>query len=260
MQPTPRHIAICMDGNGRWAVRRGLQRTQGHRHGARRAVQIVDYCRRLGIRYVTLFTFSRENWSRPAREVASLMDLLRYALATYGDRLVEHGVALTVIGDDRRLPDDIRRSFRDLCRRTAGGTKLHLTLALSYGARDEITRATRRVCQDVLAGKLRVHEITETVLASYLDTRRLPDPDLFIRTSGEMRLSNFLLWQLSYTELYVTPTLWPDFSRAQLDQALAHFRTRQRRWGGAPLPATPSAASSPCHSESVLSGFSGGGT
>ena len=236
MAEVPKHVAICMDGNGRWAVRQGLHRTQGHRHGARRAVQIVDYCRQLGIGYLTLFTFSHENWNRPLQEVAGLMDLLRYALRTYSRRLIEKGISLTIIGDDKRLPADIRQSLHDLCRRTAGGTTLHLTLALSYGARDEITRATRRMCQDVLAGKLHVQDITENVLASYLDTHRLPDPDLFIRTSGEMRLSNFLLWQLSYTELYVTPTLWPDFSRAQLDKALAQFRTRQRRWGCAPLP------------------------
>ncbi|MEM7588650.1 MAG: isoprenyl transferase [Myxococcota bacterium] len=232
-QSYPRHVAIIMDGNRRWATRAGLPSIHGHRRGAKRALQLVQTCQQLHIPYLTLYAFSTENWHRPAQEVNELMNLLQRFLQRYSYKLIkQNNVSLSIIGDTSRLPHCLQHHLKKLCAQTATNTGLQLTIALSYGARDEITRATRHMCQDILMGKLKTQDIDENLIATYLDTRFLPDPDLLIRTSGEMRLSNFLLWQLAYTELYVTPTLWPDFSRSELEQALQHFHDRARRFGG----------------------------
>ncbi|MEM7402469.1 MAG: polyprenyl diphosphate synthase [Myxococcota bacterium] len=233
LQSHPRHIAVIMDGNRRWATQAGLSHIYGHRRGAKRALQLVQACQKLGIPYLTLYAFSTENWHRSKQEVHDLMQLLQRVVQRYGDKLIrQNNIALSIIGDRSRLPNCLQQQLTQLCEQTANNSGLRLTIALSYGSRDEITRATRHLCQDVLMGKLKIQDIQEELIATYLDTYRLPDPDLLIRTSGEMRLSNFLLWQLAYTELYVTPTLWPNFSRLELEQALQHFYRRTRRFGG----------------------------
>ena len=231
MSNLPRHVAIVMDGNGRWAQKKGLTRLEGHRAGVKSAIDIVRYCGELHIPYLTLYAFSSENWNRPSDEVLGLMGILYDYLSKESDSLVKNGVALRTIGSTERLPNMVRTALERACEQTRGGDRMHLTLALSYGSRDELKRATQKIAQEVLDKRLLVEDITEKTISGFLDTKDLPDPDLLIRTSGEMRLSNFLLWQLSYAELFMTPTLWPDFNRAELDAALADFQGRQRRFG-----------------------------
>ncbi|MEI6790723.1 MAG: isoprenyl transferase [Myxococcaceae bacterium] len=233
MQTLPKHIAIIMDGNGRWAQNRGLSRLEGHRAGVDSATEIVRYCGELGITYLTLYAFSSENWKRPPEEVFGLMGIMRDYLSRDSSELVEKGVCVQVIGSLERLPKALQMALLQICEKTKTGQKLHLTLALSYGSRAEITQAAKQMAQDVLDKKIALSDFSEELFERYLETRSLPDPDLFIRTSGEMRLSNFLLWQLSYSELYMTPILWPDFKRADLDQALESYSNRQRRFGAA---------------------------
>jgi undecaprenyl diphosphate synthase len=233
MQTLPKHIAIVMDGNGRWAQRQGLGRLEGHRAGVDSATDIVRYCGELGIPYLTLYAFSSENWKRPKDEVIGLMGILRDYLNKDSSELVEKGVRVQTIGSLNRLPGPLQKAIMRICEQTKTGTKFTLTLALSYGSRAEITQAAQRIAQDTLANKINPEDITEEVFAQYLETCSLPDPDLLIRTSGEKRLSNFLLWQLSYSELYMTPVLWPDFKRANLDDALRDYASRQRRFGQA---------------------------
>jgi undecaprenyl diphosphate synthase len=231
MNALPRHIAIIMDGNGRWAEERGQPRIEGHRAGAKSVRDITTYCRELGVRYLTLYAFSSENWGRPADEVTGLMRLLSDYLQEERGTLLKNQIELCTIGAVDKLPLAVRTLLFAVKEATRGLDGMRLTLALSYGARDEIVRAVRSLCSDVKKGTVAPETIDEAAIAARLDTHDMPDPDLLIRTSGEMRVSNFLLWQIAYTELFVTPVAWPDFTRARLDEALEAYRTRQRRFG-----------------------------
>jgi undecaprenyl diphosphate synthase len=227
----PRHLAIIMDGNGRWAEQRKLPRVFGHRRGVDAVKVIVEECRKLGISCLTLYAFSSENWGRPAEEVAALMELLSLFLQKELDNLLRQNIRLNVIGDIAQLPGEVRQVLDRTIARTAGNEQMVLTLALSYGARSEILRAVRSLVDDVAEGRMTPGQVDEETFCRALDTCSLPDPDLLIRTSGEMRISNFLLWQLAYAELYFTDVLWPDFGAADLHQALEDFTSRQRRFG-----------------------------
>ncbi len=228
----PRHIAIIMDGNGRWAKARGLPRNLGHRQGIDTVRDVVRACRNLRIEYLTLYAFSSENWKRPETEVAGLMDLLRLFIRRELDDLWRNGVRIRMIGDRTKLAPDIVQLIADAEAKTRDNRTLTLTIALSYGGQDEIVAAARRIAEQVLAGKLKPAEITAQVLENHLETAGIPDPDLVIRTSGEQRLSNFLLWQTAYSELIFIDKLWPDFSAQDLADAVAEFQRRERRYGG----------------------------
>ena len=221
-----------MDGNGRWAANRGLPRIAGHQRGADAVRTAVRSCSELGVRYLTLYAFSSENWKRPADEVQDLMGLLRVYLRREINELAENGVRMRVIGDRRRLEPDIQELIAESEERTRGNDRLDLVVALNYGARNEILSAVRGHVRGEAAGILDPATITEDVFAARLDTRGMPDPDLLIRTSGERRLSNFLLWQCAYAELVFTPTLWPDFGKADLEAAIDDYQRRERRYGG----------------------------
>jgi undecaprenyl diphosphate synthase len=225
------HVAIIMDGNGRWARSLGLPRTAGHRRGAERVREVVTRSRELGIRYLTLFAFSSENWGRPAAEVSALMKLLSRYLASEPSGLRANGIELTGVGDLDRLPARLQVLLRRAINATRGLNGMRLTLALSYGARDEITRAVRRLVGDEREEIFTAGTITEESIARRLDTAGTPDPDLVIRTGGEQRLSNLLLWQTAYAELYFTDAPWPEFGAAELERALGWYRGRQRRYG-----------------------------
>ena len=227
----PRHVAIIMDGNGRWAQARGLPRIAGHRRGADAVRRTVTAAGELGIEYLTLYGFSSENWRRPAAEVRELMRLLEYYLRAEVAELHERGVRLRVIGQRERLPREALRLIEHAERLTAGNTGLHLTVALSYGGRDEIAAAARRLAERARCGEITAEEIDEDSFGRHLYTVDLPDPDLLIRTSGEKRISNFLLWQCAYAELLFVDTLWPDFSRLDLENAIREFHGRERRFG-----------------------------
>jgi len=233
-QNLPSHIAIVMDGNGRWAHQRGLSRTEGHVAGAESARQVATCCAEWGIPYLTLYAFSTENWRRPAAEVRFLMQELRRFLKKERAELLENGIRLEAIGRLEGLPKAVRQELGKTREATADGKKLTLTLALNYGARSEIADACRALAQEVKAGKLDPEGIDEELVAGKLYTAGLPDPDLLIRTGGEMRVSNFLLWQISYSELYVTDVLWPDFRKERLLEALHDFARRERRFGDVP--------------------------
>jgi undecaprenyl diphosphate synthase len=231
-QPSPPvHVAIIMDGNGRWAKARGLPRTAGHKRGAEAVRRTVEGAREMGISYLTLYGFSSENWKRPAGEVADLMGLLRLYLRNEVNTLHKNGIRLRVIGDRTRLGPDIVNLIAESEAKTAANTALTLTLALSYGGRQEIVEAARRLAVDVAAGRLAAEQVDEAALASRLFTADVPDPDLMIRTSGEQRISNFLLWQAAYTELVFIDTLWPDFGKPELEAAVRDFQGRERRFG-----------------------------
>ena len=230
----PRHVAVIMDGNGRWAEQRGLSRLHGHRVGKDSVRAVVETSRRLGIRYLSLYAFSTENWHRPPREVDGLMSLLRKYLASELGKMMKHQIRLLAAGSLRRLPPAVREALRATIKATRKNTGMTVTLAVSYGGREEIVQATRAIARRVQRGELDPSQITQKTVAHHLATSRLPDPDLLIRTSGEMRLSNFFLWQLAYTELYVTETLWPDFREREYLQALAFYQQRQRRFGRTP--------------------------
>ncbi|GFE60366.1 isoprenyl transferase [Geobacter sp. AOG2] len=227
----PTHLAIIMDGNGRWAQQRMLKRIVGHQRGAETIKMVVEQSSLLGIKYLTLFAFSSENWSRPAMEVKALMALLKKYIRQETARMMRKNIRYNVIGNRSELPDDVNETLEDAIRQTAGNTGMVLTLALSYGGRQELSMAASRLARDVAAGKLKPDDITMDVFGGYLDTGGLPDPDFLIRTSGEMRISNFLLWQLAYTELYFTETYWPDFTINEFQKALADFQSRERRFG-----------------------------
>jgi undecaprenyl diphosphate synthase len=229
----PRHVAIIMDGNGRWAQQRLLSRVFGHEKGSDAVRVVVRTCRELGIPFLTLFAFSTENWQRSAMEVEALMGLLRRFLETERAEMLQTSIRLHAIGCIERLPSDVQQTLRRTMAETAHNSALQLNLALSYGGRDDITRAVRSIASLVREGRLSSESITEEVVAAHLDTRGMPDPDILIRTGGDMRISNFLLWQLAYTEIFVTPTLWPDFDRDQLLQVLSDFQSRERRFGRA---------------------------
>ncbi|HKR53209.1 MAG TPA: isoprenyl transferase [Chthoniobacterales bacterium] len=228
----PRHIAIIMDGNGRWAKQRGLPRIKGHEKGADAVRECVEGCGELKVEYLTLYAFSAENWQRPKSEVFALMRLLEKFLKEKTPELVEKNVRLQAIGRLTDLPENCQNRLHESIKRTANNTGLTLILALSYGGRDEIIDGIRSLLREVEAGHIDRAMINPEMFSKHLYTRYYPDPDLLIRTSGEMRISNFLLWQLSYTEMYVTPKLWPDFTRKDLSAAVEDFAKRQRRYGG----------------------------
>ena len=230
--PPPHHVAIIMDGNGRWARARGLPRTAGHRRGAEALRTVVRAAVEAGIAYLTLYGFSSENWKRPRGEVSDLMGLLRYHLRSEIAELHENGVCVKIIGERHRFAPDIVRLIEEAERRTSANTGLTLSVALSYGGREEIVSAARRLAAAAEAGSLTVEAIDEDMFTGQLYTCGVPDPDLLIRTSGEQRISNFLLWQLAYTELVFVDTLWPDFGKEEFDAAIREFHGRERRYGG----------------------------
>ncbi|MGE5441835.1 MAG: isoprenyl transferase [Bacteroidota bacterium] len=227
----PLHVAIIMDGNGRWAAARGLRRTAGHRRGAEAVKTAAESAVRLGVRYLTLFGFSSENWRRPEWEVSELMGLLRHYLQREIGFLQEHSIRLRVIGNRARLAPDIVRSIESAEQATAHNRRLTLTMALSYGGRAEICQAARRLAEEAVAGRIDPAQIDEAMFTNFLYTHDIPDPDLVIRTSGEQRISNFLLWQVAYAELLFVDTLWPDFSQQSFEHAIREFCRRERRYG-----------------------------
>ncbi|MBW2170979.1 MAG: isoprenyl transferase [Deltaproteobacteria bacterium] len=227
----PRHIAIIMDGNGRWAKKRSLNRIRGHREGAESVRDIVRACREIGIEVLTLYAFSTENWQRPKQEILALMKLLKDFLRSELSEMMENDIRLNAIGQVGRFPGDVLKVLRGVMDKTQENSGMLLNLALSYGGRDEIVMAAGRIAAEVRAGQLEPKEITEKVFSNYLYTQGMPDPDLLIRTSGEMRVSNFLLWQIAYAEIYVTKTLWPDFRREELSRILHDYEKRERRFG-----------------------------
>ncbi|MBP6818635.1 MAG: isoprenyl transferase [Ferrovibrio sp.] len=230
--PPPRHVAIIMDGNGRWAKARGLPRNLGHRQGVDTVRDIVRASRDFGIEYLTLYAFSTENWKRPAAEVAGLMDLLRLFIRRELDELHRNGVRIRMIGDRSRLAADIVPMIEEAEARTQDNQRLTLVLALSYGGQDEIVRATQRIAAAVAAGQIKPEQIDRALIEQNLYTSGIPDPDLVIRTSGEQRLSNFLIWQAAYSEIVFVEKLWPDFGADDLKAAIAEFHGRERRFGG----------------------------
>lgn len=227
----PRHVAIIMDGNGRWAEKRGRPRIWGHIHGSARLRAIVRECGKRGVNYLTLYAFSSENWGRPSEEVQTLMKLLCKYLVREKKTLMKENVRLRTIGDTAKLPLMARKLLKETIQATSHNTGLCLTFALSYGSRQEIIQAVKKIAEDVRAGKTSSENINELNFGNYLYTESMPDPDLIIRTSGEMRLSNFLLWQAAYAELYITPKLWPEFSVEDLHIAFDSYSNRDRRYG-----------------------------
>ena len=227
----PRHIAIIMDGNGRWAKERGLPRREGHRAGAESIREVIVACKELGVEYLTLYAFSSENWSRPADEVKALMGLLDRFLDEQAKELDRQKVRLQAIGQIDRLPEKTRAKLEKIKERTADHKSLTLVLALSYGAREEIVEAAKSLAADAAAGKISPDEIDNALFSSRLQTRDIPDPDLLVRTSGELRVSNFLLWQISYAEIVIVKKFWPDFRQGDLFEAVKEYQSRNRRFG-----------------------------
>ena len=228
----PQHVASILDGNGRWAKKHFMPRNVGHSQGAKTVEQICEDAWDLGIKYLTVYAFSTENWNRPQSEVQLRMKLLRKYLIDCIERTSKNNMRVRVIGEKSRLDDDIRTAIEELEEVSAANTGLNFTIALNYGSRDEITRAVRKIAGECKDGSLVPEEITEELISARLDTAELPDPDLMIRTSGEQRLSNWLLWQLAYTEFYFTDVLWPDFNKDELIRAIQYYNTRERRFGG----------------------------
>ena len=228
----PQHIAIILGGNGRWAKAKGMPRNYGHAQGSKNVERICEEAWRMGIKYLTVYAFSTENWSRPESEVAALMKLLRNYMKTCLKTAEKNDMKIRVIGDIDPLDDDIKRRIRELEEATVDNGGLNFTIALNYGSRDEIVRASRKMAEDCAEGRLDPESIDETVFESYLDTHGIPDPDLMIRTSGEQRLSNYLLWQLAYSEFYFTDVPWPDFTKEELEKAVEEYNHRHRRFGG----------------------------
>jgi undecaprenyl diphosphate synthase len=227
----PRHVAIIMDGNGRWAEQRGISRNEGHRQGLEALRNVIQGASDLGVRWLTLYAFSLENWNRPKAEVDSLMGLLEYYLQEEIDDVIEKQIELRAIGRPDRLPPRIRDQVTDAIERTRGNPNMRLVFALSYGGRSEIVDAARKLVRDAELGKIDPDSIDEKTFAAYLYDPEIPDPDLLIRTGAEMRVSNFLLWQIAYTEIYSTELMWPDFRAADLEVAIAAYQSRERRFG-----------------------------
>ena len=227
----PRHVAIIMDGNGRWAQKRKQPRLFGHKAGAESVQNIVETCREIGIEFLTLYAFSSENWGRPAQEVSGLMTILKKYLEKELPRMQKNDIRLISIGDRQRLPEAVRESLQRVIEATSGNSKMTLNLALSYGSRDELVRAVKTISTLCVQGDMEPGQVSDQIISENLDTRQMPDPDLLIRTGGEARLSNFLLWQLSYAEIYFTDTMWPDFRKDVFLQALADYQSRERRFG-----------------------------
>lgn len=228
----PKHVALILDGNGRWAKKRGLPRTMGHKEGCVTVEKTVEIAARMGIEYLTVYGFSTENWKRSAEEVGALMQLFRYYMVRLLKIASANDVRVRMIGDRTRFDQDIIDGINRLERETRDNTGLTFVIAVNYGGRDEITRAVKRLVADCVNKTVRADQISEQLIASYLDTAGMPDPDLLIRTSGEIRLSNYLLWQLAYTEIYVTDCLWPDFNQQELEKAILAYNKRDRRFGG----------------------------
>ncbi len=231
-QNNPRHVAIIMDGNGRWAQKRGLPRIAGHEVGGQRVEELTEIAPKYGVKYLTLYAFSKENWQRPPVEVNFLMNLLGNYLDNKLKKFMENNTVFNAIGDLKDLPESIQRKIAEFMEKTKGNTGLVVTFAFSYSSRYEIMEACRKIAAQAAAGKLKPEDIDEKTISSNLYTANLPDPDFLIRTSGEMRISNFLLWQISYAELYVTEKCWPDFNEEEFAQAIEAFKKRERRFGG----------------------------
>ena len=227
----PQHIAIILDGNGRWAKAKGMPRNYGHAQGSKNVEKICEEAWRMGIKYLTVYAFSTENWSRPENEVAALMKLLRNYMKTCLKTAAKNDLKIRVIGDIEPLDDDIKSRIRELEAATTDNGGLNFTIALNYGSRDELTRAAQKMAKDCAEGKIKAEEIDESVFETYLDTHGIPDPDMMIRTSGEQRLSNYLLWQLAYSEFYFTDVPWPDFTKEELVKAIEEYNHRHRRFG-----------------------------
>lgn len=228
----PKSIAIILDGNGRWAEKRNLPRAMGHKAGCETLEKTVEDCVRLGVECLTVYAFSTENWKRSALEVGALMKLLRFYMVKLIDVANKNNVKAVMIGDESRFEPDIRKGIKKLIEATKNNTGMVFAFAINYGGRDEIKRAVENIADDVESGKISKCDISEELISSYLDTKDLPDPDLLIRTSGELRVSNFLLWQIAYSEFYITDTLWPDFDKEELLNAIESYSHRQRRFGG----------------------------
>lgn len=228
----PQHVAIILDGNGRWAKAKGMPRNYGHAQGSKNVEKICEEAWRMGIKYLTVYAFSTENWNRPKEEVNALMKLLRNYMKTCLKTAAKNDMKVRVIGDITKLDEDIQKRILELEEATKNNGGLNFQIAINYGSRDEITRAVRMLAEDVKEGKLMPEEVNEACIERYLDTHDIPDPDLLIRTSGEQRLSNYLLWQLAYTEFYFTDVPWPDFSRQELEKAIEQYNRRDRRYGG----------------------------
>ena len=228
----PQHIAIILDGNGRWAKSKGMPRNYGHAQGSKNVERICEEAWRMGIKYLTVYAFSTENWNRPDSEVSALMTLLRNYMKTCLKTAAKNDMKIRVIGDIQPLDDDIKNRISELESATVNNGGLNFTIALNYGSRDELIRAVRKMARDCADGKLEADDIDESVFESYLDTHGIPDPDLMIRTSGEQRLSNYLLWQLAYSEFYFTDVPWPDFTKEELVKAIEEYNHRHRRFGG----------------------------
>jgi undecaprenyl diphosphate synthase len=232
--PIPRHVAVIMDGNGRWAADRGLPRHAGHREGMKAVREVIHGCLEAGVETLTLFAFSTENWQRPEEEIVALMTLLQLYADQEREELRERGIEVRVLGDLSRMDGPSREAVESIEGATRGGTAMRLNLMISYSGRAEILRAARELARRVRAGEMEPDDIDEEAMSAELFTGDLPDPDLLIRTSGEYRLSNFMLWQLAYTEVYITPVLWPDFRREDLHEAVGEFQRRERRFGRVP--------------------------
>ena len=228
----PQHLAIILDGNGRWAKSKGMPRNYGHVRGAKNLETICRDAYNMGIKYLTVYLFSTENWKRSKEEVNALMDLFRSYTKTCKNTARKNNMKVRVLGDPEALDSDLRRSLKELEESSKGNTGLNFQIAINYGSRDEMIRAIRRLTQDCMEGEVRPEDIDERLFASYLDTREVPDPDLLIRTSGEQRLSNYLLWQLAYTEFYFTEVPWPAFTKEELWKAIEKYNSRERRYGG----------------------------
>ena len=228
----PQHIAIILDGNGRWAKKKGMPRNFGHTQGSKNVERICEDAYKMGVKYLTVYAFSTENWKRPKEEVDALMNLLRNYMKTCLKTAEKNRMRVRVLGDKTALDDDIRSRIAELEEATKNNDGLNFQIALNYGSRDEMVRAMKKMCMDVKEGKLDAEQIDEQLFESYLDTHDIPDPDLMIRTSGEQRLSNYLLWQLAYSEFYFTDVLWPDFTKEDLAEAIAYYNGRDRRFGG----------------------------
>ena len=228
----PQHVAIILDGNGRWAKAKGMPRNYGHAQGSKNVEKICEEAWRMGIKYLTVYAFSTENWNRPREEVNALMKLLRNYMKTCLKTAAKNDMKVRVIGDITKLDEDIQKRILELEEATKNNGGLNFQIAINYGSRDEIARAVRTLAEDVKEGKLMPEEVNEACIERYLDTHDIPDPDLLIRTSGEQRLSNYLLWQLAYTEFYFTDVPWPDFTKQELEKAIEQYNSRDRRYGG----------------------------
>ena len=228
----PKHVAIILDGNGRWAKAKGMPRNYGHAQGSKNVERICEEAWRMGIKYLTVYAFSTENWTRPDDEVNALMKLLRNYMKTCLKTAAKNDMKVRVIGDITRLDEDIQKRILELEEATKNNSGLNFQIAINYGSRDEMVRAIRKLAKDCIDGKVNPEEIEEQTFEQYLDTKGIPDPDLMIRTSGELRLSNYLLWQLAYTEFYFTDVPWPDFSKEELEKAIEQYNHRDRRYGG----------------------------